>query len=193
MILKKRDVRIVEIKQLFDLMTHPEVFPFVRQKVYSVEELLFLTKQTIEKEEHRECISRTILDEHGVAIGTINLFDIEDNAGFLGTWIGKEFHGKGYNRIAKEHFFDELFLEQGIERIYMKVRKTNIRSLKAVQKLPYAFCVNESHIDLWQQINKGSVTFDLFEIPKAAYVAHLNLQEMITGTINPINHKLLEA
>ena len=68
---------------LFDLMTHPEVFPFVRQKAYSYEEFLFLTKQTIEAEERGELISRTILDEWENPIGIINLYDIEDNAGFL--------------------------------------------------------------------------------------------------------------
>ncbi|PDM36873.1 N-acetyltransferase, partial [Bacillus cereus] len=51
------------------------VFPFVRQKAYSYEEYLFLTKQTIEAEERGELISRTILDEWGNPIGTITLFD----------------------------------------------------------------------------------------------------------------------
>ena len=35
-------------------MTHPDVFPFVRHKANSLEEYLFMTKQTIEDEERGE-------------------------------------------------------------------------------------------------------------------------------------------
>ncbi|MDX5476715.1 MAG: N-acetyltransferase, partial [Bacillaceae bacterium] len=87
--LKKRDLQ--ETHTLFELMVHPEVFPFVRQKAYSYEEFLFVTKQTMEAEERGEIISRTILDEWGTPIGTINLFDVQDGAGFLGTWLGKPY------------------------------------------------------------------------------------------------------
>ena len=59
-------------------MVDPNVFPFVRQKAYSYEEYLFLTKQTIEAEERGELISRTILDEWGNPIGTITLFDVQE-------------------------------------------------------------------------------------------------------------------
>ncbi len=98
-------------------MSHPEVFPFVRHKAYSYDEFVFLTKKTIEAEEREELISRTILDEWGTPIGTINLFDIEEGAGFLGTWLGKPYHGKGYNSVAKEAFFNELFFELNIHTI----------------------------------------------------------------------------
>ena len=76
----------------------------MRQKAYSYEEYLFLTKQTIEAEERGELISRTILDEWGNPIGTITLFDVQEKAGFLGTWLGKPYHGKGYNKLAKDSF-----------------------------------------------------------------------------------------
>ena len=36
---------------------------------------------------------------------------LQDNAGFLGTWLGKPYHGKGYNKLAKDAFFQELFYE----------------------------------------------------------------------------------
>jgi hypothetical protein len=59
--LKKRDIH--ESSVLYELMKHPVVFPFVRQKAGSYEEFLFITKQTIEAEERGELISRTILDD----------------------------------------------------------------------------------------------------------------------------------
>ena len=75
MILKKRDV--ADCHALYELLIDPAVFPFVRQKAYSYDEFVFLTKQTIEQEECGNLISRTILDEWGNPIGVINLFDIQ--------------------------------------------------------------------------------------------------------------------
>lgn len=68
--LKKRELQ--DCHALYELMVHPDVFPFVRQKASSYEEFLFMTKQMIEAEERGELISRTILDEWGNPIGTIS-------------------------------------------------------------------------------------------------------------------------
>ncbi|NRD80435.1 GNAT family N-acetyltransferase [Bacillus sp. BRMEA1] len=162
--LKKRE--LLDSHTLYELMTHPDVFPFVRQKAASYEEFLFMTKQTIEAEERGELISRTILDEWGNPIGVINLFDIQDNAGFLGTWLGKPFHGKGYNQIAKDAFFQELFYEKGIETVFMRIRKVNIRSIKAAEKLPYSVLANETRKSVYEQLNAKEEVYDLYEIPK---------------------------
>jgi RimJ/RimL family protein N-acetyltransferase len=169
--LKKRDVQDSHV--LYDLMTHPDVFPFVRHKAASYEEFLFMTKQTIEAEDRGELISRTILDEWGTPIGTISLYDIEGNAGFLGTWLGKSYHGKGYNTIAKDAFFQELFYELGIETVFMRIRKVNIRSIKAAEKLPYVISANETRKSLYSQINAAGDIFSLYEIPKDLYTLHI--------------------
>lgn len=169
--LKKRDVH--ESHALFELMTHPEVFPFVRHKAQSYEEFVFVTKQNIESEERGELISRTILDEWGSPIGTINLYDIENGAGFLGTWLGKPYHGQGYNAPAKEEFFKELFYEMGIESIYMSIRKVNIRSRKAAEKLPYAVPANETRPDVYAKLNQNEAVFDLYEVPKDLFTLYL--------------------
>lgn len=168
--LKKRDLEECHI--LFELMSHPDVFPFVRQKAYSYDEYLFLTKQTIEAEERGELISRTILDEWQNPIGTINLFDISDNTGFLGTWLGKPYHGLGYNRPAKEQFFSELFYELNIESIIMKINDQNIRSQKAAEKLPYVVSCNETRKALLEKLNANGPTYQLYEIPKDLYTLH---------------------
>lgn len=165
--LKKRELQ--DCQTLFALMIHPDVFPFVRQKAESYEEFLFLTKQTIEAEERGELISRTILDEWENPIGTINLFDIENNNGFLGTWLGKEYHGKGYNQQAKESFFDELFYQQQIQNVFMRIRKKNIRSLKAAEKLSYATKANETYPHIYQQLNPVEEIYDLYQVSKDSY------------------------
>ncbi|AIE60391.1 GNAT family N-acetyltransferase [Bacillus methanolicus] len=185
--LKKRDLQ--DCQTLYHLMTHPDVFPFVRQKASSYEEYLFITKQTMEAEERGEIISRTILDEWGTPIGTISLFDIEDNAGFLGTWLGKPYHGKGYNKMAKDAFFDELFYELGIETIFMRIRKNNIRSQKAAEKLPYVISANETRKSLYEQLNAAGNNYNLFEIPKDQYTLHV----MRSGTPDQESSQLLEA
>lgn len=176
--LKKRDLH--DCQALYELMVHPDVFPFVRHKAYSYEEFLFITKQTLEAEEHGEVISRTITDEWGNPIGTINLFDVQDNAGFLGTWLGKPYHGKGYNQIAKEAFFNELFYDLGIERIFMRIRKVNVRSMKAAEKLPYVTLANETSKGLYEEINQEGDIYNLYEISKDLYTLYIlrNGQEL---------------
>ncbi|WP_338780376.1 GNAT family N-acetyltransferase [Metabacillus sp. FJAT-52054] len=168
--LKKRDIH--DSHALYELMVHPDVFPYVRHKADSIEEYLFLTKQTIEAEERSELISRTILDEWGSPIGTISLFDLQENAGFLGTWLGKPYHGKGYNQAAKDAFFNELFYELGIDTIFLRIRKVNVRSTKAAEKLPYVECANETRRALLEQINNGEDIYSLFEIKKDLYTLY---------------------
>lgn len=182
--LKMRELH--EVPVLYELMTHPEVFPYVRQKADTVDELYFITKKTIESEENKELISRTILDEFGHPIGTINLFDIEENHGFLATWIGKQYFGKGYNRLAKDAFFDELFYTQSIDGIFMKIRKTNIRSLKAVLKLPYITLANQTHSDVFAKINPEEEIYDLFVISSENYFAYQQFAHTETAATGEI-------
>ncbi|KYG26953.1 GNAT family N-acetyltransferase [Alkalihalobacillus trypoxylicola] len=170
MILKKRDV--TDCHDLYHYLVDPAVFPYVRQKAFSYDEFIFLTKQTIEQEERGELISRTICDEWGSPIGTINLFDISEHAGFLGTWIGKPFFGKGYNKLAKDVFFDELFYRCDIQTVYMRIRKENIRSILAAKKLPYSTLANEIRPDLYRQLNTAGDIYDLFQIEKDHYYFH---------------------
>ncbi|MEI5906859.1 GNAT family protein [Bacillus spongiae] len=177
--LKKRELE--DCKELFDLMIHPDVFPFVRQKVYSYEEFLFLTRQVMEQEERGEIISRTILNEWGNPIGLINLFDINDHCGFLGTWLGKPYHGKGYNQPAKEAFFNELFYQLEIENIFLRIRKQNIRSNKAALKLPYVKLANTRQTSLLESINQDQGLYNIFEISRDQYTFYLarNANDML--------------
>ncbi|MFG6120704.1 GNAT family N-acetyltransferase [Thalassobacillus sp. B23F22_16] len=168
--LKKRDLHDAPV--LFELMSHPEVFPYVRHKAYSSDEFYFLTRQTIEAEENGELISRTIVDDWNHPIGTINLFDITDNKGFLATWIGQPYFGKGYNRPAKEAFFEELFFQLDIEAIFMKIRRNNPRSMKAALKLPYVTHANEDYPEIYGRINEKEDVYDLFAITKEQYLFH---------------------
>lgn len=168
--LKKRDLH--EVPALFELLKHPEVFPYVRHDAATSDEFYFITKQTMEAEENGELISRTILDEFQQPIGTINLFDIQERCGFLATWIGQPYFGKGYNKQAKELFFEELFFQHNINGIFMKIRKTNVRSLKAILKIPYVSLGSPLYPDVYNSINKENDVYELFVISKDHYLSY---------------------
>ncbi|MFC5560303.1 GNAT family N-acetyltransferase [Ureibacillus thermophilus] len=162
--LKPRD--LFETNELYQLLIHPSVFPYVRHKATSPEEYLFMTKQIIEEEALGKTISRTILDEWGQPIGTISLYDIQDGAGFLGTWIGAPFQGKGYNQIAKREFLSEIFFKYNFHTVFLRIRKENEKSKRASLKLQYVISANELHPTLYEEINSGEAKFDLYKIPK---------------------------
>ena len=127
----------------------------------------------MECENNGELISRTILGEVEQPIGTINLYDIENKSGFLATWIGQPYFGKGYNKIAKQLFFEELFFNLDIETVFMKVRKTNTRSLKAVAKLPYVINGNELYRNVYDKINEQKDVYQLFVVTKEHYTSYV--------------------
>ncbi|SFE61990.1 Protein N-acetyltransferase, RimJ/RimL family [Paenibacillus catalpae] len=166
--LKKRDLH--ECHSLYNLMIDPAVYPYVRYKYQSYEQYLFTTKQLIVEEEQKTCISRTILNEMGHPIGTIELYNIVNRTGFLATWIGIPYFGQGYNQRAKESFFAELFLEHEIETVYLKIRKQNIRSKKAVEKLPYARLANDLSQEVYQLINQTEEIYDLYQVERACFL-----------------------
>ncbi|SDX88543.1 Protein N-acetyltransferase, RimJ/RimL family [Paenibacillus sp. CF384] len=151
-------------------MMDPAVFPYVRNKCKSYEEYLFTTKQWISQESQGTLISRTIMNELGHPIGTIQLYDIGNRTGFLATWIGAPYFGQGYNARAKECFMTELFLEHGIETVYLKIRSHNIRSKKAVEKLPYVQLANERSPQIFESINSTQHVYDLYQVERAGFL-----------------------
>src|SRR5699024_1203813 len=119
-----------------------------------------------------------ILDEFEQAIGTINLYDVENKSGFLATWIGQPYFGKGYNKVAKEAFLEELFFNLNIGTVFMKVRKVNARSLHAASKLPYVQLANVSYSDVYAKINHEEEVYDLFVITKEHYSSYVQFTQV---------------
>ncbi len=181
-VLKMREMQ--DVPQLFDLVKDPAVFPYVREKAETLDQYYFLTKQSIEAEQNGEIISRTILSDNHQPIGIISLFDIQANAGFLSTWIGAKYFGKGYNQLAKTSFFQELFFTTSIDKVFMKIRQTNIRSQKANTKLPYVESAMALYPHIYTAINMDRTkedSYDLFFITKDSYFRHTtSSQEIIS-------------
>ena len=174
--LKHRELH--ETAELYELLRHPSVFPYVRHKATSAEEYLFMTKQLIEEEQNGFTISRTIVDEWSTPIGTISIFDIQDGAGFLGTWIGQPFQGFGYHQKAKLAFLNELFFNYDFHTVFLRIREQNGRSQAAALKLPYVVDAEHSNPSLFEEINQGETKFRLFKIPKDLfYLTTANTQD----------------
>lgn len=170
--LTTRNLSERELRILFELMIHPDVFPFVRQKATTFKEFVALNEQMIQDEKNGILISRVILDEFNNPIGTINLFDVNNQNGFLGTWLGKPYHGQGYNALAKQAFLRELFYDEQIRTVFMRIRCDNIRSRKAAEKLPYIIKANEIRPILFHQLNQQGYIYDLYEIPKDLFLQY---------------------
>ncbi len=168
--LTKRTFNTFEQQTLFTLMSHPDVLPFVRHKAYSMEQFEVVNKDTIEAEARGELISRVIMNEQLEPIGTINLFDIRETTGFLATWLGKPYQGKGYNQIAKMEFLTEVFTTTPITSVLMCIRHENIRSQKAAMKLPYVVQASAASWEIFKTVKENSEDFVLFEVPKALFL-----------------------
>jgi len=155
--------------ELHPYLVDPLVFPYVRYKAECKEEYAFLMKQVKEKEDNGELILRVILNESGKSIGQIALFDIQEKSGFLGTWLGVPYHGKGYNQSAKETFFSEVFYQLDMEKVYMKIRKVNEKSRRAALRLPYVELANHTHPHIYHQVNGKEEIYDIFVVRKEVY------------------------
>ncbi|RPF50552.1 GNAT family N-acetyltransferase [Aquisalibacillus elongatus] len=169
--LKKRELHDASV--LFPLLNHDAVKPYVREKADTIEEYYFFLNKMQIQEESGELISRTILDEWDTPIGAITLYDIQEKKGFLATWLGQTYFGKGYNQYAKDLFLRELFIEKDIEVVFLKVNKRNARSLHAMKKIGYAVNANDHYPAIYQQINQGPNHYELFAIYKDAFSFHL--------------------
>ena len=83
--------------------------------------------------------SRVILNEEQELIGVITLKDIDLNkkTAHIGTWIGAQYWGKGYNALAKEEILKQAFFKLNLDYVFAGAALYNIRSQKAQEKLPY--------------------------------------------------------
>ncbi len=168
--LKKYDLTKKEHLALYEQMMHPDVYPYIRLRPVTWEDYLSNVALMLNDEASGKMITRVIFDEWNRPIGMTYLYNIEGNKGYLGTWLGKEAHGKGYNRVVKELFLQELFHDYGIEHIFMRIKCENIRSQKAVLKLGYCLEANELYRDEYEKINEEGIQFNLYVVEKAIYL-----------------------
>ncbi|MFD1335827.1 GNAT family N-acetyltransferase [Oceanobacillus iheyensis] len=93
----------------------------------------------LEAERQGNQYSRIILNEIEEPVGVITLKEINEKEGTseIGTWLGVKHWGKGYNELAKTEILYHAFEKLNLVRVFAGAKKTNIRSLKSQEKLPY--------------------------------------------------------
>lgn len=169
--LKTYNLTTKEHYELFLEMSHPEVSPYVRNYVADFNEYLKNVTHILAAETRGEMIVRTIVNEWNQPIGMISLYDITEYGGFLSTWLGKKYHGKGYNQVAKQLFLDEVFNESEVQTIYLKIRTDNYRSQKAVLKLAYVTQVGANYEAMHKMVNQTGLKYNLYLVSKLSYLA----------------------
>lgn len=167
---------------LFSEMSHPDVSPYVRNYVDDFNEYLKSVPHILEAEERGEMVVRVIMNEWGKPIGMISLYDITEYGGFLSTWLGKSYHGKGYNKIAKELFLNKVFYDYDIQTVFMKIKVDNIRSQKAALKLAYVTKAEADYHAVHTIAKKTEKKYYLFTVTRRAY-----LNDQMKRKINHIN------
>lgn len=105
----------------------------------SLEGTLGFIEFILEEEKAGKQYSRVILNEKKDVIGVITLKDIDpvNKTSHMGTWIGHPYWGQGYNELAKADILYTAFTELSLEYVFAGAKLSNIRSIKAQEKLPY--------------------------------------------------------
>ncbi|KOS66922.1 GNAT family acetyltransferase [Lysinibacillus contaminans] len=121
------------------LSSMPQVRDALGLPVGKVEDTINFIKRECVDEEEGKTVPRVVLDEEGQVIGvtTLMFIDHQKKSCHIGSWLGYEFWGKGYNLEAKIAILEIAFFELGLERVFAGAREVNIRSKKAQEKLPF--------------------------------------------------------
>ncbi len=135
--LRPHDLRYAE--RIFTLVTDPAVKEQLSLRDQSVEDTKEFLRHITAEEQAGKAVSRAIFNEIDELIGitTLMFIDREKRRCHIGSWLGKDYWGKGYNQLAKEAILCIAFLELELDIVFAGARSTNIRSQQAQAKLPY--------------------------------------------------------
>lgn len=126
-------------ERIFELVMNPHVSGALGIRSQSPEDTRSFIQSVIQAEAEGRQVSRVVLDEQGELIGLTDLMFIDHfkKQCHIGSWLGYEYWGQGYNQAAKREILRIAFEELGLERVFAGAREVNIRSQKAQEKLPY--------------------------------------------------------
>jgi RimJ/RimL family protein N-acetyltransferase len=165
-------------EQIFMLSSAPPVKEALGLPDGSVEDTKEFVNKVIHEELLGQTVSRVIFDENSNLIGitTLMAIDYERKSCHIGTWIGHEYWGKGYNKASKISILCIAFKELGLNHVFAGARKVNIRSQRVQEKLPFIRLNVESefakeHISLERKENQPCV---LHIFDKEDFIKYLN-------------------
>ncbi|MGH0428653.1 GNAT family N-acetyltransferase [Bacillus hominis] len=124
---------------IFEISSDPHVKNALGIKVEKIEDTKAFLLFAIEEERQKKSLSRVIVNEENEIIGltTLKHINYEKKKSHIGSWLGYPYWGKGYNEAAKKEIFKIAFLDLQLTYVFAGAKTTNIRSLKAQEKLPY--------------------------------------------------------
>lgn len=96
-------------------------------------------QRVMQEEQAGKTVPRVILTEANKLIGLTDLMfiDYDKKTCHIGTWIGHEYWGQGYNEASKIAILQIAFEELKLDYVFAGARAINIRSQKAQEKLPF--------------------------------------------------------
>ncbi|OES46645.1 GNAT family N-acetyltransferase [Domibacillus iocasae] len=125
--------------RIFTLTSAPEVKNALGLHVDTVDNTIDFLQAVMQEEMNGKTVSRAIFNEEEELIGitTLMFIDQTKKSCSLGTWIGHEYWGHGYNMASKYAILRIAFEELGLERVFIGSRLANKRSQNAQKKLPF--------------------------------------------------------
>ncbi|MGN7476817.1 GNAT family N-acetyltransferase [Solibacillus silvestris] len=164
-------------KEIHRLSQAPEVKSALGLPTQSVEDTENFIINTLIEESEGKSVSRIILNEEErlVGITTLMFIDHFKKHCHIGSWIGFDYWGQGYNLPAKIEILKIAFEQLQLNVVFAGARTVNIRSQKAQEKLPFIslnvekeFC--EEHSLLEQRQKQPCVLNAVFKEDFAKYL-----------------------
>jgi|GEM_PF-3982659 len=128
-----------DANSLYLLLQNEEINQFLDYKFNSEQDALEWIITILFLEGFGETICRAIVDQNNQLIGGVYLFNIdsEKKIAELGTWLIPAYWGKGVNAWAKKEILKIAFADLNLNTVLLFTDQNNIRSVKALEKLPY--------------------------------------------------------
>lgn len=126
-------------ERIYDLSSDPPVKDALGLPDGTIESTKQFIESMIIEEAEGKTVSRVILDENNKVVGitTLMFIDHVTKSCHIGSWIGHQYWGRGYNLDSKIAILRIAFNELNLNYVFAGARKSNIRSQKAQEKLPF--------------------------------------------------------
>jgi RimJ/RimL family protein N-acetyltransferase len=135
--LRPHDLKYAE--RIYELASAPQIKDALGLRDESVDDTKRFVEWVIDEERMGKQISRVIFNDRDELVGVTTLMFINrvQNRCHIGTWIGHEYWGMGYNQASKMEILKLAFVGLGMEHVFAGARTENARSQRAQEKLPY--------------------------------------------------------
>lgn len=124
------------IQDLLKIAFEPDIWKYTPTKILNDDDLVYYVHNAIMEHKSEKGAAFVIIDNQtGKIAGSTRISNISlpDKRAEIGwTWLGKDFHGKGFSKASKFELLRFLFEELQFQRVEFK---TDVRNLKARKSL----------------------------------------------------------